>query len=194
MAAFVALYATARQSLPEFIFCSSPRDFMERALMMLRGGQRVEDVVGGMLYAGLRVDLDGDHPDAKRQAAIVRYTSERTQPLHDVAECVHQALWACIPKARQFDMPECSTTARLLDDAVAWEAAEVLGLEGDRRAALLRARAAFTCVACGAYERYCFIIDRPSRIAHPALTRGAPAGRCRVEWRDGYSFELDLNA
>lgn len=194
IAAFSALYHAMQRPLPEFIFCSSPRDFQQRALGMSKNGQRFEDVAGESLaIASYARNTEPTEGDLRRMRGITGYVSDQLAPFYDLAECVKAAESACIPEGMAALAPRSSCTHNLFDSAVGRQVAEALGLSGDRRMPMQTDRASYTCGGRGLYERYCFIIDRPSRIEHPDLTTGAPEGRCRVEWRDGYAFEVELN-
>ncbi|HKB59970.1 MAG TPA: hypothetical protein VKC56_08000 [Gallionellaceae bacterium] len=193
VAAFSELYAAERHALPEFVFCSSPRDFQERASGMLKKGQRFEEVAGGRLVLGWGAGENPDPRDGKRIQGVLNYVNDRLGPYPELAACIKVAEAACIPNAMHFHAPRSIATAGLLESSIQWQALEALGLQEGLGNVLLRIRGASACGGYDTYARYCFVIDRPSRIQHPELTVGVPAGRCRVEWRDGYAYELGLN-
>lgn len=194
IAAFSALYEAMGYPAPEFIFCSSPRDFQERAISVMKDAKSFSDVAGETLhFASYACKANPGKRDMKRIRGIGRYVSEQVLPFYELADCVKQAELACIPESLYWQAPRSCSTHNLADTSVERQVAHALGLSGDREMAMRTDRASYTCGGRDLYTRYCFIIDRPSRIVHPAFTPGAPEGRCRLEWRDGYAYEHELN-
>lgn len=192
IAAFSALYAAHGLGTPEFVFCTSLLDLRKHVYGMIPRGV----AVGRELTLTTTNWADRDSAVAKRQSGFWDYARGSLQFLYDIdmreADADREAAqWSPVGRATSYTV--ATTTWSEILRIVTGLTAERLGLREPDEKFHLAAHALSTCAGAGCYERYCFISERPARIVHPAVTPGAPAGRCRIEWRDGFVCDAALD-
>lgn len=192
IAAFSALYAAHGMATPEFVFCASLLDLRKRVYGMAPQGV----ALGRARTLTTTNWADRGTAIAKRQSGFWNYARGSLQFLYDIdmreADADREAAhWNPLDSSSSYTV--ATTTWGQILRIVTGLVAEKLGLLAPDEEFRLAAQALATCGGAGCYERYCFISDRPANIAYPGLTPGAPAGRCRIEWRDGFVCDEALD-
>jgi hypothetical protein len=189
IAAFGALYAAHGLPQPEFLFSTSLMNMRDRAHQMIPEDGDLEDAAGEDLTLIPNDRRDAENAVAKRKIGIWQYARVPLEFAHDLSIRKHDAEErAGASRDGAWDETwgmETTTWGEILH-IVTGLASEKLGLREPDEKFRLAAQALATCGGAACYERYCFISERPARIAHPAVIPGATAGRCRIEWRDGF--------
>lgn len=195
VAAFTTLYAERGLAAPEFVFCASLMDMRDRAARMLARADDLEEAVGRevrLIDGGLAADA----AIAKRESGIWQYARGPLAFVHELnlreSDAEEQA-GASRPAVWDETYHMASTTWGEMLHIVTGLASEKLGLREPDERFHLAAQALAACGGAGCYQWVCFISDRPARIAYPGITPDAPAGRCRIEWRDGFVCDEALD-
>lgn len=201
-AAISAVYAARDLPPPEYVLCTSPVDALQKI-----DAEAPEEKQGEALY-GEAVDMlfHGESSDVHRATAMQsewthkmgRRVERALFPVKQLAHALNEAIDADFEDKPIYWVFYAGAYWNLWDDAMELasdEAGVRMGVVAPGRFSSRRALGCAALQTCGgvfAFERKCFVYDRPASIAHPKLTKDAEPGMVRLHWRDGYSCEMEM--
>jgi len=190
-AAFSAAYAAKKLPSPEYIFCTSPLD----ALQKVEGLADVRSFKKNLGDEAQLHVLDCDQPYLDPlYEPINNRVDKALRVLLDLHNVVDAGLEKNNKKGRFDTMmfygyESIWKNAENYGSAMAYAALGMIQVPQDY---ILSQVALATCGMAFSFERYCFISERPEKFHHPQLSKEGPRDRIIINWRDGFVAESEL--
>lgn len=191
VAAFNAAYEAKKLPSPEYIFCTSPFDALQKVESLADIGS-FKKILGA--EAQLHV-LDCDQPYLDPlYEPINNRVDKALRVLLDLHNVVDTGLEKNNNKGKFDSMmfygyESYWKNAENYGSAMAYDA---LGMIQIPRDYILSQAALATCGMAFSFERYCFISERAEKFHHPKLSKEDPRDRIVINWRDGFVAESEL--
>lgn len=193
IAAFNAAYAEKNLPAPEYVFCTSPWDALQKVEARATT-DNYSDILGEETFLQL---LDSEDP--AWDDPLYEAVSKRTEKMFMGFSALDNVVTSGVERYVAEHLNKWASSSLLyhghnsswgrIEGYAMSKALEALGVMKQPRGYILDQIALATCGPVHSFERCCFISERPESFHCPSLTKEGPRDRISAKWRDGFMFD-----